>query len=137
MSQITAMIPESNSSRWYLSREHFDFTPIDLPTGPAANGGEPRVERWPMWLFVSDDTRLLCPRGVEVEISQDEDCGYLASCERLHVFASGHTYQEAVDSLTEQVVHFYREYVALEEDDLIGKAIEIRRLYRDNFELSK
>lgn len=135
MSHLTAMNPDSNSSRWELSQKHADYTYLPQQDR-AANDGEPQVDRVPMWLFFSGSKRLLCRRPVEVEVSQD-GAGVLASCERLHVFASGGSYQEAIDSLHEQVVHFFDEYTALEEDDVIGRAIEIRKLYRDYFEMSK
>lgn len=126
------MNPDSNSSRW--QRRELDRTVIDFPE-QAANDSQPRVERVPMWLFFSGNRRLVCRSPVEVEVSPDEESGVLASCERLHVFAAGASYQEAIDSLHEQVVHFYEEYTALGDDDVVGRAVEIRRLYCEYFEL--
>jgi len=85
-----------------------------------------------MWLFVSGDERVVCTRPVQVTL-REEDEVHLAECERLHVFASGGTRQEAIESLHEQVVHFFHHYRVLGSDDVIGAAEELRRLYHRHF----
>lgn len=95
-----------------------------------------REQRMPMWLFVADGFRVISRQPVEVLISKEEDV-VVAQCVRLHVFASGDSRDEAIESLSEQVVHFFREYSGLDANELTEQAAEIQRLYRDNFEYSK
>lgn len=151
MSHLTALNEDSNSSRWGV-QSYADRTPLQraplveaanedgsgvwLPANQAHEGRRLGVQKMPVWLFISGERRLVCRRPVEVEISSDPESGVLVSCERLHVYASGFSYNEAVESLHEQVVHFYDEYTSLGEGDVIGQAVEIRHLYCEHFELS-
>lgn len=134
MSAQTALTPDSwIARRWDLVRK---ADPIEDQIAYANIASPLSAQRVPMWLFVSGNSRLLCRRPVEVEISRDDDDSVLVSCERLHVFADGESYEKAIESFHEQVIHFFREYTALDEGDLIGRAIEIRNLYRQHFELT-
>lgn len=154
MSNLTAMNEDSNSSRWGVVVQRYadrtplqrallveaandDSGPVWQPSPQATEGRRLGVQKMPVWLFIFGNRRLVCRRPVEVEISSDPESGVLVSCDRLHVYASGASYQEAVESLHEQVVHFYDEYTSLSEDDVIGQAVEIRRLYCEHFELSQ
>lgn len=126
--QQTAITAYSAKSRlWDLSRK-------SLPTSSFEVEGGVSPQKIPVWLFVADGKRLVCRRPVEVTI-REEDGVVLVDCDRLHVFASGETYDEAVTSFHSQVLHFFEEYSVLGDDEVIGRAAEIRRLYRDYFEV--
>jgi len=106
--------------------------------GPPANDGllsEPRISNLvnvPMWIFSSEDEIVACDRAVQVEIKSEGDSCF-ASCERLHVYSQGRTHRECLDEFQRQVVYFFSDYSSLEEDDVVGLAKELRRLYVDHF----
>jgi hypothetical protein len=130
MSVNTAVaLYSSRTNQWDLTRKP---APFEQHSGVTE---EPGVHRMPMWLFVANGQRVICRRPVEVEIREEEDA-VIAACQRLHVFSSGDSYEEAINSLHEQVVHFFQEYSALGEDEVIGRAVEIRELYHRYFELA-
>jgi hypothetical protein len=93
------------------------------------------AQRMPMWLFVADGLRVLSRRPVEVEVVRDGDSVEL-NCERLHVFASGDSYDAALSDLHEQVVHFFRHYTSHRLDEFIGGASDLWRLYNGRFEVT-
>jgi len=125
----TALVSDfSRASKWDLERK------LDPREQVANDDVASRIEKAPVWVFVADSRRIFCHRGVEIEISE-EDSAVQISCEGLHVFASGSSYNEAMESLHEQVVHFYDEYTRLAEDEVIGRAVEIRDLYCKYFEV--
>lgn len=135
MSQ-TSVALSKRMEQWDLSAEDSSNTApyISVASVEAPRGS---VQRSPMWHFVANGQRVYCRRPVEVEIREDEEGSVIAACERLHVFASGATYDEAVESLSEQVVHFCNEYLSLSADDVIGQAVEIRELYHRYFEVER
>lgn len=126
-SQQTAITTYSARSRqWDLSHQ---------PTLSRSSETEACTapQKLPMWLFVADGRRLICRRSVQVVI-QEEGGEVIAECDRLHIFAVGDSFDEAVASLHAQVIHFFDEYSSLGEDEVIGRAAEIQQLYRDYFE---
>ncbi|HZF27234.1 MAG TPA: hypothetical protein VEZ88_13295 [Steroidobacteraceae bacterium] len=74
----------------------------------------------------------MCTPPAQVTTREDGST-YFVECEGLHVFASGSTAQEAIDSFHEQVVHFFHEYQVLGEDEVIGLGAELRQVYSQHF----
>lgn len=93
------------------------------------------LEKGAAWLFVSGADRVLSSKPVQITI-REEDGLYFAECERLHVYADGLSRDEAIDCLHEQVVLFFKRYSGLSENDVIGSAVGLRKLYVENFALS-
>lgn len=103
----------------------------------ASNSGEspPLVRsgaRVPMWSFVAGDERLVCDRAVQIEFGEGAD-GFFASCERLHVYSSGESYDECMRDIQQQIVHFFHDYTSLADEDVVGLAQELRSLYKAHF----
>jgi hypothetical protein len=95
----------------------------------------------PMWLFVAaDGSRVLSKKPVDVEIRREGPdrqsfvSAYVFSCNKLHVFASASTRNEAESQFHDQVVHFCRMYWAAAPDELAEDAAAIKALYDENFE---
>src|ERR1700730_3768190 len=102
--------------KWRLSIEPYTITaPEELRLRA------PRPQIMPVYVFVADGLRVSCRAPVQVEVLKDGDSVFL-NCDRLHVFASGESYEEAMTDLCEQVVHFYRHYTGRSQDDFIGEA---------------
>ena len=120
-------------SLWDTSHKLFGMTGGLQPQKDAEERSSHR-QVIPMWHFVADGKRVVCRLTVPVEIRK-EDGGYIAACKRLHVFASAPTYDQVIESFTEQVVHFCSEYKSLAEDEVIGRAVQIRELYQKHFDI--
>lgn len=109
---------------WELQQPRSDDSSVDICLSDSF--------RIPVWCFEAHGRRIQCDRPVQLEISVEED-GCFAECDRLHVFASGRTIEEALVDLNTQVLDFYKDYVALSQSDVLGKAARIRQLYIDHF----
>lgn len=113
---------EFRASGWTLGR--FSFSAL----GRERDGVAPQIEKVPRWLFVANGVRLVTAKPVQVEVREEGDV-YSAECPGLHVYASGSTSEQALDDLDQQVVHFYRMYSRLNENDVTGLAARLRGLY--------
>ncbi|HEY2809663.1 MAG TPA: hypothetical protein VGI91_12795 [Steroidobacteraceae bacterium] len=96
--------------------------------------------RLPIWEFAAaDGARLYSRRPVEVKVTkevadqQTPDPTYVFSCESLHVFSSAATYDAALSSFHEQVVHFYFAYRDTDTRELAQEAANIQVIYRTYF----
>jgi hypothetical protein len=69
---------------------------------------------------------------VQVTLSEEE-AGYFAQCERLHIFAFAESRERAMEDLHAQVLHFFSSYSALDDGQVTGLARELRDLYRQHF----
>ena len=97
--------------------------------------GEPEPARTvnvPIWAFFADGERVICDRPVEVTLSGENE-GFFAQCERLHVFASAESPEECMQRINEQVIHFFKTYTELADNQVTGLAQELRALYVDHF----
>ncbi len=74
------------------------------------------------------NVRLRTTRPFPVKVTMTDDYFYLES-EGLCVYAVGKTYPEAHQEFCEQVVDIFRHYQGLSEDEVIGEARRLRRLY--------
>ena len=147
-SQRTTVFEQSpNLGQWDLSQwkavgiteidTQAKVSPYEVPPSEVLSSELPRsASRVPMWHFVADGKRVLCTRPVEVEITEEDD-GFVAACERLHIFAHGSTYEEAVEDFKEQVVHFCQKFKDSGEDEMIGRGLEIRELYQRYFDMEQ
>jgi hypothetical protein len=115
--------------RWQIEGKRIPLTELNESVPSRA------PQRMPMWLFVADGLRVLCRRPVEVEVIREGDSVEL-NCDRLHVYASGGSYDDALSELHEQVVHFYRHYTSRNQDEFVGGARDLWQLYSNRFEVT-
>jgi hypothetical protein len=92
------------------------------------------VEKCPAFVFAVNDVRLCTSHPVQVTVERMGD-RYLASCQKLHVFAEGESHAAAMDDLAGQVVYFYNRYSKLSKDEVTGLAAELRDIYQKRFGL--
>jgi hypothetical protein len=125
-----------NTLRWNLDRK------VAQDCIPEARK-RPVSIQVPIWLFIgADGTRVRSRSPVKVQVTEegpDEEnpqSVFVFSCDRLHVFASGVSYKAAEDSFHDQVVHFFRSYRDLPEEELADDAAQIQALYKANFQES-
>jgi hypothetical protein len=76
--------------------------------------------------------RLTTTVPVTVEL-REESGQYFGECIALHVFASGHTFDEMLDDLDQQVTYFYNKYTSVGPDQVTGLAARLRLRYVDHF----
>lgn len=98
--------------------------------------GRPSVCKIPRWLFVADGARIQTSVPVEVLV-HSEDEQVVVECPRLHVFAAGSSVDSALDDLDHQVVHFYRRYTSLTDEQVTGLAARLRELYGKHFVVNR
>lgn len=91
-----------------------------------------KVWAFPVWVFSGDHKRLVTDKPVKVVVYEDDGSSF-AECEGLHVYAMGASEEEAIDDLHHQVIHFYSHYTGLSDDEVIGEAAKLRRLYLEHF----
>jgi len=78
------------------------------------------------------NVRLRATRPFPVKLTMTDDYFYLES-EGLCVYAIGKTYAEALQEFCEQVVDIFRHYQGLSDDEVIGEARRLRRLFTGLF----
>lgn len=91
---------------------------------------EPRV---PKWRFQRAGVVVESRVPLEVTLRREGDVVY-AESERLHIFASGHSVDSAVEDFAHQLVHFFEYYTRLGNDEVVGLAAELRQMYVNDFE---
>ena len=110
--------------------------------GPVMNAdlvSEPKISNAvtvPMWIFSADEDVVLCDRAVQVEIRSEGD-SFFASSDRLHIYSQGKFHEECLREFNRQVVYFFNDYSAIDEDDVVGLAKELRSLFLNHFSRQK
>ena len=85
-----------------------------------------------LWRVEAAGTRLrvLTPITIRVRF---EDNLVFAENETLRIFAHGNTQDEAMEQFQQHVVHSQRSYAGLRDDQVLGDAIRLRRLFAELF----
>lgn len=86
----------------------------------------------PLRSFNANAVMLVSDKPVETKLYFDNGSFFVES-ESLHIFANGQTVDEAMADFNDQIVHFYNYYTALEDDDVVGQAQQVRRIYSQHF----
>lgn len=58
---------------------------------------------------------------------------FFAENENLAICGTGETKQEAIRDFMIHLIHFYEYYKAIDENQLIGKAIQLKKIYNELF----
>ena len=86
----------------------------------------------PVWSISADGCSLTARRPVGVRIrSEGEFC--FAENDRLIISGFGKTAAEALKDFSSHVVHFYRYYQNLRDDQVMGEAARLKQLFSDVF----
>lgn len=89
--------------------------------------------RTPLWRFASPKVVVLSSKPVSARVSKGESL-FFAENEKLAIFATGASRNEAINSFGEHLVHFYEHYKRLDWDDVTGEARRLKEIYEDLFE---
>lgn len=111
-----------------------------MGASPVLSGeSEPRVARCfeisgepNRWRFHRGVTCLVSSKPVRVRVIR-EGAAYLAMNECLGICAVGDTKEEAVAEFEGEVVHFYKHYAKLRDDQVTGLALRLKKLYAEFF----
>lgn len=127
--------------------ECLDFIPEhfkkDMPSVLTGSGIEVRPAsldfsyiKIPFWQFSTKSDVIISTKPVSVKIWKGESL-FFAENENLCVFATGDNKAGAIASFCEQLVHFYRHYTKLRDDQVTGEAFRLRKIYKSVFRKSK
>ena len=81
-----------------------------------------------VWRFQKGRKVIYAVRPVKVNISRGESL-YFAENEKLGIFVTGESPQEANRAFEEEVVHFYDHYKSLSSEEVTGEAQKLKGLY--------
>lgn len=86
----------------------------------------------PVWSLPAEPKALYASKPILVNVYRDEDL-FFAENETLAAYGTGDTPQDAVQDFFMHVVHFYDHYKGLDEGELIGPALKLKKLYKNLF----
>jgi len=87
----------------------------------------------PIWFVEADNRRLRLARPFALRLSFDSGL-YFAENDSLAICAHGNSAGAALADAMSQVLYFHDHYSKLSEQDVMGPAIEMRKLYSRLFE---
>ena len=90
--------------------------------------------REPFYSFAYDGQVLESNKPVEITLYFNEDC-YVSENETLNIYAAAESIEEAKSEFIVQLMHFYRYYMSLSIDEVVGDAINIKNIYETHFKL--
>jgi len=82
----------------------------------------------PVWQFHEGQRAVYSTRPVTAKVSRGETL-YFAENEKLGIFVTGESPQEANRAFEEEVVHFYDHYKSLSSEEVTGEAQKLKGLY--------
>ncbi len=106
----------------------FSRTVIELPTGTRGAHLPAPFTPVPIWFVGSGSQRRKLTRPLAFRLSYDEGL-YFAENETLAINAHGTSAHAAVIDAMEQVLYFYDYYGKLNDEDVIGPAVKLRKIY--------
>jgi hypothetical protein len=86
----------------------------------------------PMWIFSSEGERLVPRKPLLLEVEDDGQVIFVSSG-NFHVHAIGVTYEAALESFTEQLIHFYKKYENTPDGGVVGLAVRLKKIYNESF----
>lgn len=128
---------------YQLRDERLRFMPENFQRGVAtvSTASELDARPWsssfsavktPCWRFTDLNTVVLSSKPVSGRISKGESL-FFAENENLNIYATGETRDEAIQTFSDQVTHFYHHYKRLSWDRVTGEACRLKKLYEDLF----
>lgn len=85
-----------------------------------------------LWEICNGGVRLLANKPITVHF-RVEGTHWFAENENLRVFAHGKDMRAALDDFQSHVVYFFQHYGNLRENQLMGEAVELKRLFAQSF----
>jgi len=86
----------------------------------------------PQSVFSAGETKLEARRTVAVRIWRGQEL-WFAENERLDIYASGESIEEAMNQFKSLLVHFYLHYRDLDDTRAMRQALELKRLFEAEF----
>jgi hypothetical protein len=86
----------------------------------------------PKFTFVGEDLRLRAKKPVTIHISKGEEL-WFAENKKLDIFATGEDSVSAIQDFASQVIHFYKRYKSLSDDELLQYARQLKVIFAENF----
>jgi hypothetical protein len=112
--------------------ERFTVKRIDPETGDLPEFSGYRESRVPLRKFHADDMTLQPVKPLTIRVSKGEEL-WFAENDKLDIFAVGESPEEALSEFSKHLIYFYRHYRSKSENELMGRALELKRVFEDSF----
>ena len=86
------------------------------------------VSRIPRWAFGARGISVIATRAITIHISKGETM-FFAENDALGLYAAGQTPHEALEEFEHQVVHFVKHYESVAPRQLMGEALNRKKLF--------
>lgn len=93
------------------------------------------IKRWnvpsrpsPIWRLQPKSTTIIFRKPLLVNMRREGDLVFVEN-ETLSIYASGKTSEDAMIDFALHVLHFYEYYAKLSDNQVIGRAKELKKLY--------
>lgn len=86
----------------------------------------------PLWVLSTKTKRYKVSKPIKIRI-YSEDNLFFAENETLVVIGTGSSVQEALDELSQHIIHFYRYYKKLSWNKVTGDAVRLKKIYETLF----
>jgi hypothetical protein len=96
----------------------------------------PNVILIPVVCARRDDKLLSADKPIRVVLHESAD-GTIAENDNLQVYAYGANAAAALGDFRSQLIELYHHYVSLQDDDVTGDAVHLRKLFLGNFTLTQ
>lgn len=94
----------------------------------------PHILKLPVHEFCSDQKVVFSNKPVQITITT-EDKIYFAENESLSIYANGDSLESVIEEFSHHLVHFFEYYESKNEDEVTGKAVRLKNLYENHFQL--
>lgn len=83
---------------------------------------------YPVFAIIIDGELKPLKFAIQLRIRY-EDGFYFAENEAFHIYGNGESIAEALKSAALDISYFYNYYLNLDDDELVGKGLELKRLF--------
>lgn len=83
---------------------------------------------FPLFAIPIEGKSYKLSRAITVHITKEDNL-YFVENETLMVYGCGESYQEAIEDLAVDILHFWQYYRNLSRNDVIGMAVKLKEIY--------
>ncbi len=105
---------------------------IVIQTGATLSRELPDEYRVLKRVFVGQDLRLIARKPVTIHVARGENL-WFATSQRLDIYATGESAQQAMEEFAIHLLYFYRHYQELDSSEAGKGALKLKRVFGDSF----
>jgi len=127
-------LPEEHAGAGFVGSGSFVGTAPERGLDPFSYGR--LLSRTPAWQFAGEDHIVFSSRPVTIALSRGEEL-FFAENETLGIVATGESILDAIEDFGAQLVESYFHYTGLGWDRVTGRAVEVKRFFKDFFRVGR